>query len=57
MRSSRINADQFDPEVTYDQRRASEEHARAITAKNESARAAHQELAVAYEKRLQRREK
>lgn len=48
-------AQPLDPEAAYDLRRAGEERARALSADNIWARAAHHELAMAYERRWRRR--
>jgi hypothetical protein len=55
---SAVQADHYslDPEIAYDWRRAAEERERALAADNISARAAHHELALAYERRIWQRD-
>lgn len=56
MPATQADSQPIDPETVYDRRRAGEERERALSAKNVSARAAHHELALAYERRLRGRD-
>lgn len=46
----------LDPQIAYDLRRAQEERTRALDCANIWARAAHHEMALAYERRVWRRD-